>query len=46
MHYVVILGPDELKKGQITVKDLSAGSQETIDRNGWIDRLSKMLAAE
>lgn len=46
MHYVAILGPDELKKGQITIKDLSDGSQQTFERKGWVDRLSKMLAVE
>jgi histidyl-tRNA synthetase len=46
MRYVVILGPDEVKKGQVTLKDLSNGSQKTFDRKDWVDRLSKMLAVE
>lgn len=33
IRYVVILGPDEVKKNEITVKDLSNGRQRTGDLN-------------
>jgi histidyl-tRNA synthetase len=30
IKYVIILGPDEIKKDEVTIKDLSTGSQKTI----------------
>jgi histidyl-tRNA synthetase len=30
IRYVIILGPDEIKKNEVTVKDLSTGNQSTV----------------
>lgn len=40
---VLVLGEDELKNGQITVKDLSNGKQETLMRSETISKLNKLL---
>ncbi len=37
--YVVVLGPDEIKDGKVTVKDLSAGKQDQLDQSQLISYL-------
>jgi len=37
--YALILGPEESKKNQVTVKDLAKGTQETLDRDALLTRL-------
>lgn len=40
---VLILGDDEWKKGQIVVKDLVEGSQETVDADDLVDAIDRRL---
>lgn len=40
---VVMIGPDEAAAGQATIKDLSTGQQQTVNRNELIPRLQLML---
>jgi histidyl-tRNA synthetase len=42
-RYVVILGPDEEAKGQVTLKDLKNRSQETIDQSELVARIKRLL---
>jgi len=39
IRYVVILGPDEVKKNEVTIKDLSTGRQSTIA----LDKINKFF---
>ena len=39
----VLLGPDEIVAGEVTLKDLRTGSQETIPRSKSAQRLAQML---
>jgi len=41
---VVILGPDEIAAGQVTVKNLATGGQERVSRAGLAEKLSSFLA--
>jgi histidyl-tRNA synthetase len=43
MKVVIILGPDEVANGQVTVKDLSTGSQQTILRSNIIQAVRSIL---
>lgn len=43
-RFVVICGPDEEASGKVTVKDLEARTQETIDRGEIVAVLKKFLA--
>jgi histidyl-tRNA synthetase len=38
--YVIILGPDEVANGQVVLKDLASGEQQSLSENEVIDRLS------
>jgi len=40
---VLLLGDDEWKKGEIVVKDLADGSQETIDADDLVDTIDRKL---
>jgi histidyl-tRNA synthetase len=40
---VLILGDDEWKKGEIVVKDLGDGSQETVDADDLVDTIDRKL---
>ena len=40
---VLILGDDEWKKGEIVVKDMSDGSQETVDADDLVDTIDRKL---
>ena len=42
---VLIQGPDEIRDGQVSVKDLRDGTQESIARAGVADSLSAKLAS-
>ena len=42
-RFVVILGPDEMTKGFITLKDLRARTQQIVDLEGLAARITKML---
>ncbi len=46
VEYVLIAGPDERAAGQVTVKDLRARSQETLDRQQVVAYLCQKLAQE
>lgn len=39
----VLLGPDEIESGKVTLKDLSSGEQESIPRSQSADRIKQML---
>ena len=41
--YVVILGPDELEKGEISVKDMESGKQKAIPRSSLMSYLKERL---
>ncbi len=42
--FLVIAGPDELAAGQVTLRDLASGQQETIARGEMLSTLQKWLA--
>ena len=42
---VLILGDDEWKRGEIVIKDLTDGSQETVDADDLVDTIDRMLEA-
>lgn len=42
-HVVLIAGPDEQKAGQVTIKDLRAGTQTTVERNEMVRVISSLL---
>ena len=44
VRYVIIAGPDERAAGQVTVKDLSSRSQETVDRAKIVEVMREKLA--
>jgi len=44
-RYAVILGEDEWKRGEVTVKDLAAGTQETVARAALGEALRARAAA-
>jgi histidyl-tRNA synthetase len=43
-RFVLVVGPDEEAQGQVTVKDLKAGTQETLPLNGVSQAICQMLA--
>ena len=43
IRFVVIIGPDEAQNAQVTIKDLAARSQQTIDRAQAGEAIQKML---
>jgi histidyl-tRNA synthetase len=43
MRLVLVLGPDEAEKGQVVVKDLSNGSQQTVEMNALVASIKKIL---
>jgi len=46
MRAVLVIGPDEAQAGQVTVKDLTKGSQETVPQAGALPAVRRILAAE
>lgn len=44
MRWAVIAGPDEMARNEVTVKDLSARTQASLPRAGWVQAVEKMLA--
>jgi histidyl-tRNA synthetase len=44
MRWAVIAGPDELARGEVTVKDLSSRTQVSLPRDRWAQAVAKMLA--
>jgi histidyl-tRNA synthetase len=40
----VVLGPDEIKAGQVAVKNLTTRSQDNIPRENAVEHITKMLA--
>jgi histidyl-tRNA synthetase len=40
---VLILGDDEWKRGEIVVKDLADGTQETVDADDLVDAIDRKL---
>jgi histidyl-tRNA synthetase len=44
MQWVVVAGPDERARGEVAVKDLSTGRQETVPLDRLVDYLSGRLA--
>ena len=43
MQVVVVVGPDEINKGQLTVKDLRQGSQQSVPRQAAADLIRQVL---
>jgi len=43
MKVAIVIGPDEAVKGQAVVKDLSNGSQQTVDRAAVVDTVKKIV---
>jgi histidyl-tRNA synthetase len=43
MNYAVVLGPDEIQKKMVTIKDLLTGNQETVDRQDAIALLKSRI---
>ena len=46
MRLVLVVGPDEAAKGQVTVKDLASGTQETVKRDQVISAIQHILASD
>jgi len=46
MRLVLVVGPDEAAKGQVTVKDLASGTQETVKRDQLISAIQHILASD
>ncbi|MDD2694781.1 MAG: histidine--tRNA ligase [Anaerolineales bacterium] len=44
VNYILILGPDEIKNGVVTLKDLRSGEQRSLPRSEAIAELRKLLA--
>ncbi|MEJ2569148.1 MAG: histidine--tRNA ligase [Anaerolineales bacterium] len=42
----VILGPDEIQSGKVTIKDLRTVEQETVARSEMIDKIKNLLSAD
>ncbi|MBX3272536.1 MAG: histidine--tRNA ligase [Sandaracinaceae bacterium] len=42
----LVIGPDEVERAAVTVKDLRGGEQETLPRDGLVPRLAERLARE
>lgn len=45
MRVALVVGPDEAEKGQVVVKDLSNGSQQTVRKEALSDVIRKILAS-
>ncbi len=45
MHVALVVGPDEVEKGQVVVKDLSNGSQQTVQKEVLLEAIQKILAS-
>ncbi len=45
MRIALVVGPDEVEKGQVVVKDLSNGSQQTVQKEVLLDVVRKILAS-
>lgn len=41
--YVIILGPDELDRGEVSMKNMATGEQQTIQRDGLISHLREQF---
>jgi histidyl-tRNA synthetase len=46
MRVVVVIGPDEAKDGNVTLKNLVSGTQETIARGKAIETVNKILESQ
>jgi histidyl-tRNA synthetase len=46
MRVVLVIGPDEAKEGNVTIKNLVSGTQETIARRKVIDSVNKILESQ
>jgi histidyl-tRNA synthetase len=46
MRVVLVIGPDEVKTGKVTVKNLSSGTQETIARSKVSESVNKILESQ
>ncbi len=46
MRVVLVIGPDEANTGKVTVKNLSNGTQETIDRSKVSESINKILESQ
>ncbi|MBI2759463.1 MAG: histidine--tRNA ligase [Chloroflexi bacterium] len=45
MRVALVIGPDEAEKDQVVVKDLSNGSQQTVQKERLLDVIQKILAS-
>ena len=45
MHVALVVGSDEVEKGQVVVKDLSNGSQQTVQKEVLLEVIQKILAS-
>jgi histidyl-tRNA synthetase len=43
MRVVLVLGPDEAANGNITVKNLSSGTQEVLKRTAVLEAVKRIL---
>jgi histidyl-tRNA synthetase len=43
IRVAVVIGPDEVANGQVTIKDLACGTQQTVDRGQVVQTLRKVL---
>lgn len=46
IRIVLVVGPDEIKQRQVTLKDLASGSQYTIDHSALVSTIRQMLDSE
>jgi histidyl-tRNA synthetase len=46
LRIAIILGPDELSKGQATIKNLVSGEQQTVERGEVLEVVQRILASD
>lgn len=45
VKYVLILGEDEIKKGQVILRDMTTKDQKVLDLSNWIETFIRLLAS-
>ncbi|OQA03126.1 MAG: histidyl-tRNA synthetase [bacterium ADurb.Bin400] len=43
---VLLMGPDEISKSQVVIKDMETGNQNTIARNEVVATISRLLSSK
>jgi histidyl-tRNA synthetase len=46
LRVAIVIGPDEVAKGQITIKDLASGQQQTVERGDTLAAIQRILASD